>query len=123
VNSSFTSNHLKSVIPNGGVVTASQNSQSFDALFRRIAGDQRRIDGPNRNPRDPVGVQISFRQCLVDASLIRAERAPALHDQHNAFKWRTLGDEVGLAAFRPSARHGEKFLAVEICDKRQINQV
>jgi hypothetical protein len=45
-------------------------SQSFDALFRRIAGDQGRVDGADRNAGNPVRMQISLSQRLVHAGLI-----------------------------------------------------
>jgi len=53
-------------------VTRSQNaSQLVDARFRRIAGDQRRIDGADRDARDPVGMKIGLGQCLINPGLIR----------------------------------------------------
>jgi len=46
-------------------------TQLVDARFRRIAGDQRRIDGADRDARDPVGMKIGLGQCLINPGLIR----------------------------------------------------
>jgi hypothetical protein len=46
-------------------------AQSFNAALRRVAGDQRRIDGADRDARDPVGMKISLGQCLINSGLIR----------------------------------------------------
>ena len=54
--------------------------QSVDAPFRRIAGDQGRIHRADRNPGDPVRMQIRLRQSLIDAGLIRPESTTALQD-------------------------------------------
>jgi len=43
-------------------------TQLVDARFRRIAGDQRRIDGANRDARDPVGMKIGLGQCLINSA-------------------------------------------------------
>ena len=63
--------------------TISQNSLSrVDALVRRVAGDDRGIDGADRDAGDPFGLEIDGAQRLIGAGLIGAERAAALQNQH-----------------------------------------
>ena len=74
-------------MPSGDVQTRlPEFAQPLDAPFRRIAGDQRRVDRADRNARDPVGMQIGLGQRLIDAGLIRAERAAALQQQGDPFE-------------------------------------
>jgi hypothetical protein len=74
----------------GGADGLPEFPQPRDALFRRVASDQRRIDGANRNTGDPIGMQTGLRQGLIDARLIGAESAATLEDESNAFKRRAL---------------------------------
>ena len=72
-------------------------AQLLDAPFRRIAGDQCRVDGPDRNTRDPVRVQVGFGQSLIDAGLIGAERSTALQQQDDTLEGRPLRRHVRLS--------------------------
>ena len=61
----------------------SQNSLSRSTRFsRRIAGDDRGIDGADRDAGNPFRLEIVVTQRLIGAGLIGAERAAALQDQH-----------------------------------------
>jgi hypothetical protein len=64
--------------------------QPLDTFFRRIAGDQGRVDGADRDAGDPVRMQVRLGQGLVDAGLIRAERTAALQQQHGLFEPRII---------------------------------
>ena len=66
-----------------------KRTQLVDARFRRIAGDQRAIDGADRNAGDPVRMKSGLGQCLIDTGLIRPERATPLKEQRYALEWRT----------------------------------
>ena len=72
-------------------------AQLRHAVLRRVAGDERAVDGADRCSDDPVRRDTAFDQRLVDAGLIGAERAPALQHEH-----RLLADGVvgGLCAER-----------------------
>ncbi len=58
--------------------------QPLDPAFRRIAGDQRRIDGADRHAGDPVRREPFLGEAIVDASLIGAQGAAALQHQDAA---------------------------------------
>src|SRR6516162_5747405 len=53
-------------------------TQRVDPLLRRIAGDDRRVDGADGDSGNPIGMQIGLGQGLINARLIGAERATAL---------------------------------------------
>jgi hypothetical protein len=57
-----------------------------DARLRRVTGDDRGIDRTDRYSRHPVGMKIGFRQRVVYAGLVGAERAAALQRQRNALE-------------------------------------
>jgi hypothetical protein len=63
-------------------------AQRINATLRRIAGDDRRIDGADRDSGNPIGMQIGLGQRLINASLIGAERAAALEQQRDLFEGR-----------------------------------
>ena len=75
-------------------------AQPLDTLFRRIPGDQGRVDRADRNASDPVRVQVRFGQGLVDAGLVGAERAAALQDQCDALEGRSFGDDMRFPSRR-----------------------
>ncbi len=52
-------------------------------MFRRVAGDERTVDGADRGADHPVGLDARFVQRLVDADLVGAECATTLHDQND----------------------------------------
>ena len=83
--------------------------QSLDALVRRIAGDQGRVHGADRNAGDPIGMEVRLRQRLIDAGLIGAERASALQQQRDALERRPLRCNVGLAFRRLVSAHERDF--------------
>lgn len=65
-----------------------------DAALRRMADDQRRVDGTDGRADDPVGFEAGLEKGLVDACLVRARRAAALQHQHHlavAHGWATAG--------------------------------
>jgi hypothetical protein len=53
-------------------------AQRVHPLLRRIAGDDRRVNGADRDPGNPIGMQIGLGQRLINARLISPERAAAL---------------------------------------------
>ena len=58
-----------------------ERPQSFDAVLRPVAGDDRAVDAADRYACDPVRLQLRLVQCLVHAGLVGAERTAALQDQ------------------------------------------
>ncbi len=71
--------------------------QARHALFGRIAGDQRGVDGADRGADDPVGLDPGFVQRLVNADLVGAEGAAALQHQDNLSRQCGLAVELGGA--------------------------
>src|SRR5262249_43476058 len=63
-------------------------AQRVDATLRRIAGNDRGIDGADRDSGNPIRMQISLGQRLVNTRLIGAERAAALKQQRDLFERR-----------------------------------
>jgi hypothetical protein len=59
-----------------------ERAQPVEPVLPRVAGDQRRVDGADRRADHPVGLDTRFVHRLVDAGLVRAERAAALQHQH-----------------------------------------
>src|SRR5215831_7757110 len=55
-------------------------------LLWRIAGDDRRVDGADRDSGNPIGMQIGLGQRLINARLISPERATALKQQRDLFE-------------------------------------
>src|SRR5258705_2585267 len=53
-----------------------------DPLFERIAGDDRGVDGADRDAGNPFRLEIKVTQCLIGAGLIGAESTAALQNQH-----------------------------------------
>src|SRR5262245_4038321 len=51
-------------------------AQAMHAVRRRVAGNDRRIDRADRDTRDPIRRIVRGGQCLVDAGLVAAKRAP-----------------------------------------------
>ncbi len=78
--------------PQGALeVTCVQNSRSrSNSRIRRIACDNRTIDGSDRDAGDPVRMDVGFRQRLVDASLVCPQRTAALQKQGDALEWETV---------------------------------
>src|SRR5580704_2326139 len=66
-----------------------ERTQLVDAYLRRIAGDQRAIDGADRNAGDPIGMKIRLCQCLIDTGLIGAECTTPLEQERDALERRT----------------------------------
>jgi len=72
-----------------------KGSQAFDALLRWIAGDDRGIDGADRDTRDPAGHLAGLRKSLVSSGLIGTERSAALEHENcllvkSRHDWRTI---------------------------------
>src|SRR5207253_6015650 len=57
--------------------------QPRQAVFGLVAGNHAGIDGADRGADDPVRLDASLVQRLVDASLIGPQRAAALQHQHD----------------------------------------
>ena len=53
-------------------------AQLGDACLSRIAGDDGGVDRPDRDARDPIGVEVGLGQGFVDARLVGAESAATL---------------------------------------------
>ncbi len=62
-----------------------------DAIFRGIAGNDRRIDGADRDAGDPVGPNALGVQHFVDAGLIGAQGAAALQNKNGLAVGQTCG--------------------------------
>ena len=118
-------------------------AQPGNAPLRRVAGDQRRVDGADRDARHPVRHLVHRRQRFEHAGLVGAERAAALQDE-DAFllrvaavaalrgraagagrvQWRQLSSARSRRRSRPgqtqraagAARHG---LATWACRRRR----
>ena len=74
-------------MPSGEVETACQNARSASTrCFGASPGDDRRIDGADRDSGNPIGMQIGLGQRLINTRLIGAERAAALKQQRDLFK-------------------------------------
>jgi hypothetical protein len=52
-----------------------ENAKLLQPFFRRVAGDDGRVDAADRDTADPVGFKASFMQGLIDADL-EAPSAP-----------------------------------------------
>ena len=77
-------------------------AQMLDSPLRRIAGDQGGIDGADRDAGDPVGVEVSLGQGLIDAALIGAERTAALQQEGDTFEVRSDPRSPLVRCLRPS---------------------
>ena len=75
-----------------------EGTELVDACFRRVAGNQRPIDGADRDAGDPIGIKTGLGQCLVDPGLIRTERAAALKQERHALEGRTRSSPMSIAA-------------------------
>src|SRR6516165_3636601 len=53
-------------------------AQRMHPLLRRIAGDDCRVDGADRDSGNPIGMQIGLGERFINARLISPERAAAL---------------------------------------------
>jgi hypothetical protein len=56
-----------------------------NAPLRRVAGNERRVYGPDGNAGDPVGLKLRLLQRLEHATLISAQRAATLQHEHAFF--------------------------------------
>ena len=71
--------------PDGAVGDAvPEFAQRRQPPLRRIAGDQRGIDGADADTGHPFRLQPRLVECLIDAALIGAQRAAALQHQRDA---------------------------------------
>lgn len=62
-------------------------AQPFDAMFGRVARDQRGIECADRDAGDPVERNAGLVQPFEYAGLVSAERAAALQDERDRFVW------------------------------------
>src|SRR5262249_26157366 len=76
-------------------------AQLCDALLGGIPRDDCGVDRADRDPGDPIRVEIHLRKRLVYARLIRAECPAALEQQRNALEGWT-----GWHAVRPISHDG-----------------
>jgi hypothetical protein len=60
-----------------------ERGQPLDALLGGVAGDDRAVERADRDPGDPVRVQVRLRQGLIDASLVRAQGTTALEQERD----------------------------------------
>ena len=65
-----------------------ERAQLADTRFRRVASNQRPIDGADRDAGDPVGMKIGFGQCLIDSGLICTKRTTSLEEERDALERR-----------------------------------
>ena len=72
-------------------------AQLGDACLPGIAGDDGGVDRPDRDARDPIGVEVDLGQCFVDARLVGAERAATLQQKRNAVEGRPMFQFVRLS--------------------------
>ncbi len=73
-----------------------KRAQLVETSFRRVAGDQGRVDGADGNSGDPVRLQVRLGQTLIDAGLESPQRAAALQEQGNALEGWSLQAAVAL---------------------------
>ncbi len=99
--------------------------QPLDPLVGRVAGDDGAVDGTDRDPRHPVGVQVRLRQRLIDASLVGAQGAAALEEKSDHLERRALLDVMRLSRlfsahgrWVPSARNNRGQRTQEVLDAR-----
>src|SRR5450755_2179630 len=83
--------------------------QFFDTLLRRIAGDQCSVHGTDRNAGNPIRMEVSFGESLIDAGLIGAERPAALQQQNGLFKPATFDPRL-FWFFRQRCIHDREVL-------------
>jgi len=57
--------------------------QRFETPRRLFSGDQTRIDCADRRANDPIGLDASLVQCLIDAYLVSTERTAALQNEND----------------------------------------
>jgi hypothetical protein len=65
-------------------------AQLGDACLPGIAGDDGGVDRPDRDARDPIGVEVGLGQCFVDARLVGTERAATLQQKRDAVEGRPM---------------------------------
>ena len=58
-----------------------EGPEPLDAMFRPVAGDDRAIDGADRDAGDPLRLDTMLGKRLVGAGLIGAERPTALQNE------------------------------------------
>jgi len=79
-------------------------SEPLDAPFGGIAGDQRAVDGTDRDSGDPIRLQLGLGQRGIYTGLVRAECAAALQQQRDAFeRGRRAGTRRRFAAIAAMA--------------------
>jgi hypothetical protein len=71
-------------------------AQLGDACLPGIAGDDGGVDRPDRDARDPIGVEVGLGQCFVDARLVGTERAATLQQKRDAVEGRPMLQLVSL---------------------------
>ena len=86
-------------------------AQPLDPLFRRVAGDERRINGADRDSGDPVRQDVRSGKRLVHPTLIGAERSPALEKQSDRLEGRRTGFAAIYRLARRLGRHGTLHMA------------
>src|SRR5215475_3879453 len=67
-----------------------ERAQLCDALLGWIACDDCGVDGADRDPRNPIRMEIRLRQRLVHSRLIRAKGTAALEQQRDTLEGRTV---------------------------------
>jgi hypothetical protein len=75
------------------------------ARLWRIAGNQRTVDGADRNA-DPVGMEIGLGRCLIDPGLIRTERITALEEERDALERRSRPHLIARSRDAGEGRRG-----------------
>ena len=88
------------VAPRIGGDALPEPAQFFDARFRRIPGNDRAVDGTDRDASNPIGINASPSQRFVNSGLIGAERAAALQHQRDAFEGRSFSTTVARGLTR-----------------------
>ncbi len=85
-------------------------AQLLESRFRRVPGDERRIDRSDRDAGHPIRIEMRIGQRLVDPRLISAESAAPLQQQGDAFEGRANGHPVRLPMRRicPSCMGGHR---------------
>ncbi len=69
--------------------------EAFDPPFRRVAGDQGRIDGADGDSGDPMWMEVRFGKRLIDAGLIGAQGSATLQQQCDSFEIRADREPCG----------------------------
>ena len=71
-------------------------AQPSDTFALGRAGDQRRVDGPDRSSNDPVRFDAGFGESFIHSHLVSAERTSTLEHQHRLAECLRFCLDIGI---------------------------